>query len=205
MKIGWIGVGRMGAPMAARLLGRLPGLDLEPHPRQGRDRGTEGREGCRGSSRARGRRCSLHDAVDWSGRHRRVLRSGRHVPRGREEVPSARWSIARRSAWTSLQKSAPAWTSVGVQFLAAPVSGNPKCVRAGKLSCVVSGPTGGLRSRSSLLLLAIAAAWGRICRRRRAGANVQDCGQSPARCRQREHDGGHVARPKGGRSSTCLS
>jgi 3-hydroxyisobutyrate dehydrogenase len=28
----------------------------------------------------------------------------------------------------------------GVQFLAAPVSGNPKCVRAGKLSCVVSGP-----------------------------------------------------------------
>jgi 3-hydroxyisobutyrate dehydrogenase len=29
---------------------------------------------------------------------------------------------------------------LGVRFLAAPVSGNPKCVRAGKLSCVVSGP-----------------------------------------------------------------
>ena len=28
----------------------------------------------------------------------------------------------------------------GVQFLAAPVSGNPKCVRSGKFSCVVSGP-----------------------------------------------------------------
>jgi 3-hydroxyisobutyrate dehydrogenase len=28
----------------------------------------------------------------------------------------------------------------GVQFLAAPVSGNPKCIRAGKLSCVASGP-----------------------------------------------------------------
>jgi 3-hydroxyisobutyrate dehydrogenase len=29
---------------------------------------------------------------------------------------------------------------LGAQFLSAPVSGNGKCVRAGKLSCVVSGP-----------------------------------------------------------------
>jgi 3-hydroxyisobutyrate dehydrogenase len=29
---------------------------------------------------------------------------------------------------------------VGVKFLAAPVSGNPKCVRAGKFCCVASGP-----------------------------------------------------------------
>jgi 3-hydroxyisobutyrate dehydrogenase len=29
---------------------------------------------------------------------------------------------------------------LGVKFLAAPVSGNPKCVRSGKFCCVVSGP-----------------------------------------------------------------
>jgi G3E family GTPase len=48
---------------------RLPRHNLEPYPGQGRDRGTERREDCRHAIRAGGRRCSLHDAVDWSGRH----------------------------------------------------------------------------------------------------------------------------------------
>jgi 3-hydroxyisobutyrate dehydrogenase len=44
---------------------------------------------------------------------------------------------------------------LGVQFLAAPVSGNPKCVRAGKFSCVVSGPAGAF-ARIKPLLVTIA-------------------------------------------------
>jgi 3-hydroxyisobutyrate dehydrogenase len=43
----------------------------------------------------------------------------------------------------------------GVKFLAAPVSGNPKCVRAGKFCCVVSGPWEEYE-RVKPLLLAIA-------------------------------------------------
>jgi 3-hydroxyisobutyrate dehydrogenase len=44
---------------------------------------------------------------------------------------------------------------LGVQLLAAPVSGNPKCVRAGKFSCVASGPRAAF-DRIKPLLLAIA-------------------------------------------------
>src|SRR5262245_58259223 len=41
---------------------------------------------------------------------------------------------------------------VGVKFLAAPVSGNPKCVRAGKFCCVVSGPQDAYDQVKPLLL-----------------------------------------------------
>jgi len=44
----------------------------------------------------------------------------------------------------------------GVEYLAAPVSGNPKCVAAGKLSSVVSGPKGAF-DKARPLLEAIAA------------------------------------------------
>jgi 3-hydroxyisobutyrate dehydrogenase len=40
---------------------------------------------------------------------------------------------------------------LGVKFLASPVSGNPKCVRAGKFSCVVSGPMDAFESAKPLL------------------------------------------------------
>ena len=39
----------------------------------------------------------------------------------------------------------------GVEYLAAPVSGNPKCVAAGKLSSVVSGPKGAFEKARPLL------------------------------------------------------
>jgi 3-hydroxyisobutyrate dehydrogenase len=41
---------------------------------------------------------------------------------------------------------------LGVKFLAAPVSGNPKCVRAGKLCFVVSGPRDAYDAAKPLLL-----------------------------------------------------
>ena len=41
---------------------------------------------------------------------------------------------------------------LGVKFLAAPVSGNPKCVRAGKFCCVVSGPKDAYEQVKPLLL-----------------------------------------------------
>ena len=41
---------------------------------------------------------------------------------------------------------------LGVKFLAAPVSGNPKCVRAGKFCCVVSGPKDAYETVKPLLL-----------------------------------------------------
>jgi 3-hydroxyisobutyrate dehydrogenase len=42
--------------------------------------------------------------------------------------------------------------AIGVDYLAAPVSGNPKCVIAGKLSCVVSGPEPVFEAVKPLLL-----------------------------------------------------
>jgi len=40
----------------------------------------------------------------------------------------------------------------GVQYLATPVSGNPKCVLAGKLSCVASGPKAAYEAVEPLIL-----------------------------------------------------
>jgi 3-hydroxyisobutyrate dehydrogenase len=140
MKIGWIGVGRMGAPMAARLL--KAGY---PVAIWNRTRAKAETEELKGATVA-GTRAELadvdvlftmlstgKDAIDVCFGPDGMFRDGlKKMPRllvdcstiGMDESAEVRARLAK----------------VGVELLAAPVSGNPKCVRAGKFSCVVSGP-----------------------------------------------------------------
>ena len=146
MKIGWIGVGRMGAPMAARLL--KAGYDVSIWNRTRAKAETAELKGAKVvdiTLRARRCRRALHHGQHRQGPEGRLLRPGGHVPRRAEEDAEDCSSIARPSAWTNRPRCARGLDKLGVKFLAAPVSGNPKCVRAGKFCCVVSGPDGRLR------------------------------------------------------------
>src|ERR1700680_3915793 len=106
-KIGWIGIGRMGSPMAEGL--PAAGRDVEEVLFGG------------GGVAAGGRDRLPKIFVDCS-------------TIGVEESTTIRRRLAER----------------GVDFVAAPVSGNAKCVRAGKLSAVVSGPAGACRAARPL-------------------------------------------------------
>lgn len=140
MEIGWIGVGRMGFPMAARLL-------KAGHPLKIWNR-----------TRSKAEPLAAHGAtlVDHIDQLRSadvvmtMLATGKDLSEvcfgkdglaadGARQVPG----IVVDCSTIGFDKSNDVRERLaarGVQYLAAPVSGNPKCVIAGKLSSVVSGP-----------------------------------------------------------------
>jgi 3-hydroxyisobutyrate dehydrogenase len=140
MKIGWIGVGRMGAPMAARLL--KAGYPVSIWNRT------------RAKAQTEELQCGV--VVDSKAELAEVdvlftmLSTGKDVidvcfgSEGIFQDPQGKKSkILIDCSTIGMDESAEIRSrleKIGVQFLAAPVSGNPKCVRAGKFSCVVSGP-----------------------------------------------------------------
>ena len=93
---------------------------------------------------------------------------------------------------------------LGVKFLAAPVSGNPKCVRAGKFCCVVSGPKDAYEPVKPLLLAiaprgAAYAGEGELARMCKIAVNLL------LAVHHREHDGGDAACAEGRRQARRLS
>ena len=155
-RLGWIGMGRMGYPMAERLLkaGTTVESGTAPDPRP---------------SRSRPKGATLVDAaadladVDvlftmvstgkdldqvYFGDERRRRRRHGAVPRifvdcssiGVEESAALPRRLGGR----------------GAELIAAPVSGNGKCVKAGKLSAVASGPSTAYRRGGAADLEAIA-------------------------------------------------
>ena len=152
MKIGWIGVGRMGAPMAARLV--RAGHDVSIWNRTRSKAETEELKG----AKVVASRSELADAdvlftmlntgkdlIDVCFGSEGMFRDGlKSMPKllvdsstiGMDESAEVRKGLDR----------------LGVKFLAAPVSGNPKCVRAGKFCCVVSGPKDAYEQVKPLLL-----------------------------------------------------
>ena len=155
MKIGWIGVGRMGAPMAARLL--KAGYPVAIWNRTRAKAETEELKG----ATVVGSRAALADVdVLFT-----MLSTGKDVidvcfgpdgmfRHGLKETPRLIIDCSTIGMDESAEVRA-GLDKLGVQFLAAPVSGNPKCVRAGKFCCVVSGPKDAY-DRVKPLLLAIA-------------------------------------------------
>ena len=140
MKIGWIGVGRMGAPMAARLL--RAGHDVAIWNRTRAKAETEELKG----AKIVDSRSELADVdVLFT-----MLNTGKDVadvcfgPEGmfRDGLKSVPKLLVDSSTigMDELAEIRRGLDRLGVRFLAAPVSGNPKCVRAGKFCCVVSGP-----------------------------------------------------------------
>ncbi len=150
MEIGWIGLGRMGFPMALRLLQAGHRLRVwnrtrskaEPLTRHGAVL-VETKEQLAGvdvlfTMLATGK--DLKEIFFGAGG---VAAGARQAPRiivdcstiGFDESGEIRARLQER----------------GVQFLSAPVSGNPKCVTAGKLSSVVSGPKAAFDAAASLI------------------------------------------------------
>ncbi len=140
MKLGWIGVGRMGAPMAARLLKAGHSLAIWNRTRAKAETDelkgatvVDARSGLADVDVLFTMLSTGKDVMDVCFGSEGMFRPGlKAMPRllvdcstiGMDESAEIRRRL----------------DEVGVQFLAAPVSGNPGCVRSGKFSCVVSGP-----------------------------------------------------------------
>lgn len=133
-RVGWIGTGRMGAPMAERLA--RAGVDLAVWNRTRAKAEPLRSTGAAVADRVADLRdrdvvfTMVGTAADLSQVLGELLGDGRP-------------GVVVDCSTISMEQSAAAremCASQGVAFLAAPVSGNGKVVRAGKLSLVVSGP-----------------------------------------------------------------
>lgn len=140
MKIGWIGLGRMGGPMATRLL--RAGYSVTAWNRTRAKAAAVEKEGARIVAR-------LDELGDVD-----VLFSMVNTGKDLHEVCFGEHGVYRAGAkkhppllvdcsTIGMDESAEVrkrLAALGVEFLAAPVSGHPRCIWAGKLSSVVSGP-----------------------------------------------------------------
>ena len=136
--VGWIGTGRMGYQLALRLLhGRQRRCRVQPHQGQGRAARRQRREDRRPPRGPRRPRHRLHHGRRGprprSGPHRRRRAADRHPGAGHHR------RLLHRLPEVSAEARAVA-EGAGAEFLAAPVSGNPKVIAAGKLTVAVSGP-----------------------------------------------------------------
>ena len=172
-KIGWIGMGRMGYPMAERLL--KAGYDVSIWNRTRAKAEPLAERAARSSTSS-----PISPAAMWSSPSCRPARTSKR-------------SISARTAWCTgatascrsvfvdcstiaLEESAEIrkrLKELGADFLAAPVSGNAKVIKAGKLSAVASGPEAPSQDRRAADR-GVRAAWRFLCRRRRARARLQD-------------------------------
>ena len=126
--------------MAERLLkAGYDVVDLEPHPRQGRAAGAKsgGKMVDKLSDLAVLRRGVLH-RLHRQGSRRGLFRPGRLSPAAASCRQS--WSTARPFRSRNSAAIRKRLKERGADYVAAPVSGNAKVIKAGKLSAIVSGP-----------------------------------------------------------------
>lgn len=152
MELGWIGVGRMGLPMVTRLLKAGHKVKVWNRTRGKAESLTKlgavivsKIEDLRSTDAVFTMLATGNDALDVIfGPGGLVVKGGHKMPRividcstiGVDESATMRAKLAEH----------------GVQYLATPVSGNPKCVVAGKLSCVTSGPKAAYDAVEPLIL-----------------------------------------------------
>jgi 3-hydroxyisobutyrate dehydrogenase-like beta-hydroxyacid dehydrogenase len=138
-RIGWIGAGRMGLAIAERLL--KAGKKLAVYNRTRAKAEPLAERGARVvDSIAELADCDIVFVIVAESKDLLEVISG---PKGLLSRPGHAPRIVVDSSTVSESSSAEARAKLaerGAAFLCAPVSGNPKVVRAGKLSVVVSGP-----------------------------------------------------------------
>ncbi|HTT05197.1 MAG TPA: NAD(P)-dependent oxidoreductase [Steroidobacteraceae bacterium] len=141
MQIGWIGMGRMGYAMAQRLLAAGHPLHIWNRTRSKAE--PLAARGARLAERSAQLAASQvlftmlatgDDLLEVLFGTNGVLGQGDGAPRPGIVVDCSTIGV-EESAQVRTRLSA-----LGIRYLAAPVSGNPRCVPAGKLSSVVSGP-----------------------------------------------------------------
>lgn len=138
MNVGWIGLGRMGLPMAERML--AAGYSLKVW---NRTRAKADPLAAKGATVA-GHLRDLRDAdilftMVSTGADLHDVCFGRDGVIGDGQVPRILVDCSSIGVEESAEIRAQL-SAHGVSFIAAPVSGNGKCVKAGKLSSVASGP-----------------------------------------------------------------
>jgi 3-hydroxyisobutyrate dehydrogenase-like beta-hydroxyacid dehydrogenase len=150
MTVGWIGVGRMGLALCHRLLGA--GVDLTVYNRT-REKVTELAEA--GASVADSpAKLADRDIVVTMVSDPAAFRSVTTGPDGLFSVPGVSPQVLVDSSTVSADVSEEvreAARARGCELLAAPVSGNPKVVKSGRLTVVASGPTSAFEKASPLL------------------------------------------------------
>jgi len=149
--VGWVGTGRMGAAMVSRLL--EAGCDVAVWNRTRSKAAPLGARGARvvDSVAELGGREVVFTTVNSSDDLLAVLLGPDGLLSG-PKVPA----IVVDCTTVSAEASAAARQGLaarGVAFLAAPVSGNPKVVRAGRLTLAVSGPRDAFEAVSGYLAL----------------------------------------------------
>ncbi len=137
--LGWIGVGRMGAVLATRLLEQ--GCDLTVYNRTSAKAEPLSALGARvvSSPADLADRDIVITMVAGSADFEEVMTGPQGLLADNENVPSLVIDASTVSMDVSSEIRARA-ADRGVALLAAPVSGNPKVARAGRLSVAVSGP-----------------------------------------------------------------
>jgi 3-hydroxyisobutyrate dehydrogenase len=137
--LGWIGVGRMGAVLATRLLEQ--GCDLTVYNRTSAKAEPLSALGARvvSSPADLADRDIVITMVAGSADFEEVMTGPQGLLADSENVPSLVIDASTVSMDVSSEIRARA-ADRGVALLAAPVSGNPKVARAGRLSVAVSGP-----------------------------------------------------------------
>jgi 3-hydroxyisobutyrate dehydrogenase-like beta-hydroxyacid dehydrogenase len=138
-QIGWIGVGRMGSPMIARLLDAGYEVTVWNRTREKCDP-LEQLGATIADSPADLADCDIAFTMVAGSEDLKAVTIGEAgvLTRG-DRAPAILIDSSTVSAEASEQVRAHGST-VGTALLAAPVSGNPSVVRAGKLTVVVSGP-----------------------------------------------------------------
>jgi 3-hydroxyisobutyrate dehydrogenase len=139
-RIGWIGLGRMGAPMAQRLLKAGHGVMVWNRTRAKAEPLVENGASVVASPADLAGADIVFTMVSTGKDLKQVLfGEGGAVAGAGGGVPKIVVDCSSISVEESAQCRARL-TEAGAQFIAAPVSGNGKCVKAGKLSVVASGP-----------------------------------------------------------------
>jgi len=136
--IGWVGMGRMGYPMAERLV--KAGYDVRVWNRtRSKAEPLAGKGATLVDSPADLAGVDVFCTMVSTGRDVEQVYFGENGLLSGEETPGIMidWSSISTEESASLRERV---TTRGAEFLCSPVSGNGKCVKSGKLSAVVSGP-----------------------------------------------------------------
>jgi 3-hydroxyisobutyrate dehydrogenase-like beta-hydroxyacid dehydrogenase len=149
-RVGWIGTGRMGFPMARRLA--VAGVDVLAWNRTRSKAEPLAADGARiaDSIAELADRDVVFTMVSSDADLEQVLVGENGLLRQSGQVPGLVVDCSTVSGETSAAMR-EACAKLGTEFLAAPVSGNGKVVSAGKLSLVVSGPEQTYRRVAPLL------------------------------------------------------
>lgn len=137
--LGWIGTGRMGFPMAARLAKAGGKVAVYNRTRAKAEPLTQYGASIVGTPAELADRDIVFTMVSTSDDLLEVTLGKQGVLSRKDRVPKILIDSSTVSQEASAELRAEA-AKRGVQMLAAPVSGNGKVVKAGKLSLVVSGP-----------------------------------------------------------------